>query len=507
MNRTQNAIRNIFFGMLLRLYQTIMPFAMRTVMIYTLGVEYLGLNGLFASVLQVLNIAELGISGAMTVSMYEPIVKNDTKKLRGLLSLYRKYYIFVGLIILGMGLLLLPFLPHLISGEIPQGINIYCLFLMYLTSTVLSYTLFSYRSSLFEAYQRNDMISKIQIGSSTLQFALQIVFLLIFKNYYLYIIVQFMVQLMNQFLLYVYAKKVYPDLYPVDDLDKELQKSITKKIKDLATARFGSIILHSSDTIVISMFLGLAVLAIYQNYFYLITSVCSFIAAILYGVLAGIGNSLVVETKEKNLHDFKKFTFIIAGIVCVCTNCFLCLFQPFMELWMGVERMLPFSMVILFCIYFFLYEYNQLFNLYKDAAGLWHKDRFRPLITSLANLFLNIVLVQYIGIYGIILSTIISMLFIGMPWLLHNLFSTLFEQKMGSYLKELLKYLLATLLSSVLSYVFTSLLALHGVLALIVNGMIAVGVSCVVFLFFFRKNEYLRYTIKLAKKIIMREKN
>ena len=99
------------------------------------------------------------------------------------------------------------------------------------------------------------------------------------------------------------------------------------------------------------------------------------------------------------------------------------------------------------------------------------------------------------------------MLFIGMPWLLHNLFSTLFEQKMGSYLKELLKYLLATLLSSVLSYVFTSLLALHGVLALIVNGMIAVGVSCVVFLFFFRKNEYLRYTIKLAKKIIMREKN
>lgn len=188
MNRTKNAVRNMFFGLLLKVYQALMPFIMRTVMIYSLGVSYVGMNGLFTSVLQILNIAELGISSAMIFSMYEPIAKKNDKKICELLKLYRVYYLFIGTIILILGLILLPFLPKLISGKVPEDINIYYLFLLYLVSTVLSYWLFAYRSSLLEAHQRNDIISKIQIISSTIQFAVQIILLVIFKNYYLYII-------------------------------------------------------------------------------------------------------------------------------------------------------------------------------------------------------------------------------------------------------------------------------------------------------------------------------
>ena len=197
MSRTQNAITNTIFGLLLKLYQAVLPFVVRTVMIRTIGIEYLGLNGLFTSVLQTLSIAELGISGAITFSMYKPIAQGDTECVCALLRLYRLLYRIIGLAVFCMGACLIPFLPKLISGDVPADINIYVLYGMYLVSTALSYSLFSYRSSLLEAHQHNSVISKINIITTSVQFVLQITFLLVFRNYYLFILTQFAVQLLN----------------------------------------------------------------------------------------------------------------------------------------------------------------------------------------------------------------------------------------------------------------------------------------------------------------------
>ncbi len=87
---------------------------------------------------------------------------------------------------------------------------------------------------------------------------------------------------------------------------------------------------------------------------------------------------------------------------------------------------------------FYIYEINQLLNMYKDAGGIWHEDRFRPLVTAITNLSLNLIMVQFWGIYGIILSTVLSMLLVGMPWLFYNLFTTLFKK--ASYMDILKIY-------------------------------------------------------------------
>lgn len=502
MSRTQNAITNTIFGLFLKLYQAVLPFVVRTVMIRTIGINYLGLNSLFTSVLQTLSIAELGISGAITFSMYEPIAQKDRQKVCALLRLYRLLYGIIGLAVLLLGACLIPFLPKLISGDVPADINIYVLYSMYLVSTALSYSLFSYRSSLLEAHQHNSVISKISIVTATIQFSLQILFLLIFKNYYLFILTQFAVQLVNQTIVYICVRKLYPDLKPEGSLDRQLVKNIFQKVKDLFTARIGGIVLHASDTIVISMFLGLTILAVYQNYFYIITAITGFISTMLVGSMAGIGNSIVTESNEKNYNDFRRFTFILSWIVCVCTNCFLVLFQPFMKLWMGEENMLSMSMVVMFCVYFVLYEYNQLFNLYKDAAGLWHEDRFRPLVTALTNLSLNILLVQKIGVYGIIASTVLSMLIVGMPWLLHNLFSTLFHRGVTGYLKEIAKYAAVTLVSCLMSFLCTGYLNLSGILGLIVYAAVAVCIPCCCYMVVFRKSAYFNDTMLLVKRLL-----
>ena len=239
----------------------------------------------------------------------------------------------------------------------------------------------------------------------------------------------------------------------------------------------------------------------------ILTAIIGFISSLLSGSMAGIGNSLVTETKEKNYHDFRRFTFILSWIVCVCTNCFLVLYQPFMKIWMGEDKMLPMGMVLLFCSYFFIFEYNQLFNLYKDSAGLWYEDRFRPLITALANLSLNLLAVRYIGVYGIIASTIVSILFIGMPWLLRNLFRLLFRRSISGYLKELAKYAAVTAVSCVISFLTTRWMNLDGLLGLFVYAVVAVAVPFSMYLVLFRKNEYFNDTLQLAKRLlVMRNK-
>ena len=112
-------MRNIIFGMGLRIYQIIVPFLMRTAMIYFMGIEYLGLNSLFVSILQVLNLAELGVGNAMVFSMYKPIVEDDEMTICSLMRLYRTYYSIIGSIIAVVGIAVTPFIPKLIKGDIP----------------------------------------------------------------------------------------------------------------------------------------------------------------------------------------------------------------------------------------------------------------------------------------------------------------------------------------------------------------------------------------------------
>ena len=122
-DRTKNATRNITSGFVLKIYQLITPFIIRTLMIYFLGMEYVGLNTLFSSILQVLNLAELGVGSAMVYSMYKPIAEDDSDMICALMRLYKIYYRIIGLIVLIAGIIIMPFVPKLISGTVPDGIN------------------------------------------------------------------------------------------------------------------------------------------------------------------------------------------------------------------------------------------------------------------------------------------------------------------------------------------------------------------------------------------------
>ena len=502
MNRTQNATRNIVFGVILKLYQILLPFIMRTAMIYLMGVEYLGLNSLFTSILQVLNLAELGVGSAMVYSMYKPIAKNDKSTICALLNLYKKYYFIIGLIIACVGVLLTPLIPKLISGDIPRQLNVYILYLLNLAATVMTYWLFAYKNSLLQAYQRSDIESKVTIITISLQYSIQLVVLWLFHNYYIYIVVVLFTQAMANIITAMIASRLYPDMEPKGNLPDETVKTINHRIKDLFTAKLGATIVNSADTIVISAFLGLTILAIYQNYYFIMSSVMGILTVVFSSCLAGVGNSMVTENAEKNYNDFRVLTFLINWIVTVCMCCFATVYQPFIELWVGKAYIFDEGVVALFCVYFYLVTMQQVNGMYKDAAGVWHQDRFRPLIAAMVNLFLNIVLVRFWGIYAILLSTIISYAFVSMPWMISNVFKYVFHRSLKQFVKEFLTYFFAACAITFLCWILcktTRGLSLLG--QIIINLILSVALSNIVMFVIYRENSYYNQMLELVDKI------
>ena len=490
--RIKNATRNIVFGGVLKAYQIMVPFLMRTAMIYLMGVQYLGLNSLFTSILQVLNLAELGVGSAMIYSMYKPIAEDDNTMICALMKLYRNYYRVIGLVIAVIGCALTPFIPKLISGDVPDGLNIYILYLLNLGATVLSYWLYAYKNSILQAHQRTDVVSKVTLVTNTIQYGLQLLVLWVFRNYYLYVIVLLATQALTNITTAMCVDRIYPQFRPQGQIATEEKKEINNRIKDLFTSKIGSIIYDSADTIVISSFLGLTALAIYQNYFYILNAITGLITVVFSACTAGIGNSIVVETKEKNYKDLNKFTFIICWGAGFCAVCLLCLYQPFMELWVSKDLMLSSSAVFCFVVYFFVRQLNSLFNTYKDASGMWHEDRFRPLVAALTNLVLNLILVQFIGLYGILISTVLAIICVGMPWLLHNLFTVIFEKKyLLGYLRKLLYYCCVIIVSCIVTYFVCSKINVGLVATLVIRGLICVILPNLIYLFaYYKKIEF-----------------
>lgn len=442
--RGKNSARNLFFGIVSKIYNLLVPFIIRTVIIYVLGMEYVGLNSLFTSVLSVLNLAELGVGSALVFSMYEPLANDDTEKICALMRLYKIYYRVIGLVILVIGVAITPFLPKLISGTLPDDVNLYVLYYLNLITTVVSYWLFAYKNCLLVVYQRNDISNKIALIVDTCKYSFQLIVLLLTENYYLYLIVAFVSAIILNLVTAVIADKRYPQYKAVGKLSKSETKAINKRVRDLFTSKIGSVVVDSADTIVISAFLGLTSLALFQNYFYIMNTVLGFITLITSSSLAGIGNSIITESQEKNFKDLKKLTLLFCWIGCFCVCCFASVYQPFMELWVGSDNLLPYGMVVMFCVYFFIKQINTLLNTYKDAAGIWHEDRFRPLVTAMANLVMNLIMVNYWGLYGILLSTILSTVLVGMPWLFKNLFTTIFNFNPKKYIFKIFEYLILT---------------------------------------------------------------
>lgn len=490
--RTKNASRNIATGLFNKIISILMPFVIRTMIIKTLGMDYLGLDNLFASILQVLNLSELGLSSAISYCMYKPLAENNIDEVDALYLFVRKAYIIVGIVVLCVGLGLMPFLRSLINGDTPGNVNIYILYAIYLSNAVVSYFLFAYKNVLLNANQRLDISNNILTVTRLTMYFFQIIVLIFTHNYYIYLIVLPLSSILNNLITSKEVDWLFPMFKPIGDLSNDIKKNIKFQISGLFIGKLCQVTRNSFDSIIVSTFFGLTLTAVYNNYYYVMSAVVSVLAIFSNSIIPSIGNSIATESKEKNYNDFLKFNFLYMWIVGVCTTCLICLYQPFMKIWVGEGNMLGFSSAILFCIYFYSLNIGNIRAAYIEATGLWWQNRWRSILESISNLLLNIILGKLYGVNGIIFATIITIIlinFIGSAFVLYKYYFRHFLLR--KYFAQSFVYACVTFLTGVLSYYLTKSFSYNGILGLFLTGLVSFTISNLLFLtIFFHTNEF-----------------
>lgn len=451
MSRVIYAIRNITWGLFYKFSTLFLTFLVRTIMIYTLGAEYLGLNSLFTSLLRILSLADLGFASAITYYMYKPIAQGNIKLVCALLKFYRKIYCIIGSVIFLAGLICLPFIRNFIKGEIPSDINIYLLFFIYLLNTSISYMFFSYKGVILIAHQRNDLSSIINMIINIIKNILQIIVLLVVKDYYIYVVLIPIATIVVNILTFICVGKNYPEYTCKGNISSEDKKLIKEKCIALLGVKITGLIYNSIDSVVISSFLGLVNLAKYNNYYYVMDSLIAIIAIIYSSIQSSVGNSIAVESNEKNYIDYMNLSFMNAWLIGWCTVCLYCLYQPFIKIWVGEHLLFDHGIMSCFCIYFYVYQLKIVQSTYKDAAGLWREDMWRSYASNIFNLASNLILVQFIGIYGILLSTILALIVISYPWQTKMIHEKLFQCSMKPYLIRIIVYTFVTFFTCIVT--------------------------------------------------------
>lgn len=504
-NRTQNAKRNIVVGIINKCVVLILPFIVRTVFIYSLGSEYLGLNSLFTSILSVLNVTELGFSSAVVYCMYEPIAKDDTAAINALLKFYKKVYFTIGVIIFALGIILMPFLPYLINGGCPPDLNLYILFFVYLLNTCVSYFLFAYKKSILEAFQRRDIIDWNNMISVGLMNLIQLILLLIWKNpkvYYIYLLMMLLSTILNNILNSKIVDKKYPQYYCDGELGKEVKQVLKKQVSGLMITRVCQMTRTSCDSIFISAFVGLTMTTIYGNYNMIVTTLVGVMNVLTNAMLAGVGNSIVSESEEKNYKDFKKFNFIYMWISGWSAVTLFVLYQNFMKVWVGDSLMLTTFGAALFTLYYYALKIGDIRAVYSDAIGLWWENRNRAIAEMLMNILLNFVLGKLYGIYGIVLATIIPLVTINFTGGTQILFKNYFKSySLIEYFVDNAKYFFAMAFSAVLTSLITYKLGNANFVSLILRVLVCCIIPNFVFWLCYRKQD----NYKEAKRWILKK--
>lgn len=505
LNKTRKAYRNATSGLINNIASILLPFALRTVLIMVLGEEYLGLSTLFRSMMQVLNLADIGLGSAIVYNMYKPLAEDDTDTVCALLNLYRKIYTVIGLTILTLGLCLIPFLDRFIKGEYPANINLTALYLLYLCDTVFSYLFIAHRVSLLDALQQSYIRERVHFIMNLWLSILKLVLLLVFKNYYLFVAFTPILSICSRCVSAYISCKRFPQYLCRGKVSPEQKRSIVKRVSGLLIQRFGNTISSSLDSIVISSLLGLSVLAVYSNYYFIMYSVMTIVNVCIRATTAGLGNSIATNGVKKNYSLFQKLNLLNQWCIAWCVPCLMCLYQPFLRLWVGEALTAPISLAICLSTSFYVSQTRSVVSVFRDATGLWWADKWKPLVGCIVNLTLNLICVQLIGVEGVVLSTIFSYAFVEIPWETRVLFKTYFHQKARGYYLDMLKYAATTLTATLLAYSLCSLLPGNGILNLALRAVIAFAVSNGLFVLVWHKQRESKEVVNMVKTLLCRK--
>lgn len=504
MNRSQYARRNIIFGYLGNVVAAVLGFVLRTVFIYKLDKSYLGVNGLYSNILSVLSLADLGMTSAINYSLYGPIARKEYDKVAAYMALFKKAYRYIAVAVALAGIAFIPFLQYIIkdAGNIPfDKLRLY--YVMFLINTVSTYFV-AYKYNLANAQQQGYIQTNINTITKLITVLVQIVVLFVWENFTLYLASQIVIELIQKIFANLYLSHTYPFLkeHTEEKLSGEEKREIVCNVKALLLHRIGDALRLQTDNIIISAFMSVSMVGMVDNYVLVINTVSGFVNILFNSVMAGLGNVIAIESKEKQYLVFRTYRFLGAWIYGFSTVGYVLLLTPLICFLWGERFALPRIAIVLLLTDYYLKGFRIILTNYKTAAGIFQEDRYVALIQGIVNLIISIAFVQKIGLTGIYIGTVVSGLIanIQKPFMIYR---KCFESPVREYFVDSVKYIIAMLIPLGICYGINQhlntarnwidLLFLTIVITIIFNGC---------YFFVFHKREEYNYLLAILKRML-----
>lgn len=495
--RTKNSIKNILFGIGSQLTSTIIAFITRTVFIYNLGVTYLGIEGLFTNILSILSLANLGIESAIIFSLYKPLEEDNKREIKGYMSFYSKVYRRVGILILIIGLLLIPFMPKIVNMNIGIKENLIVIYILYLLNSSMSY-MYIYKQSILMANQQTYIISKIHTYFTIISNVLQISILIIFKEYMPVLIIQLLCRIIENIVISRRADKEFSFLTDKSikgELSVEKKKNLYKNVYSMFLYKISGTIINSTDNIVISYFIGTIYVGVYSNYLLLISTIRTFISYIFSSLTASVGNLMVSSEDKKKEFMFNQILFTSFWIYGFCSIAFYILLNDFILIWLkNTDYLLDSFTVFIIVVDFYTSGMQSAATMYRDTTGLFSVGKYRPIIAAIINIIISIILAPRLGISGVLLGTIISRLCVYMWFDPYVIYKYIFNKKSNIYFIQYIKYTVITTLTGMIVYLISNIpngLSINGLFMF--KLFICAIVPNIIFILIYIKNDHLLY--------------
>lgn len=439
--RTRKATINILISVASFILGFLPMIIVRKIFLEKMGPELLGLSSLYTNIIGYLSIVEMGIGTAIIFSLHKPFAENNKRKIKAYLNYYKNLYKIIGFVILILGIILLPFLQLFIADNINM-IEARIYFILFLINTVVGYY-FSYKFCVLIVAQEGYKVSIATTMSKLVIAILQVIFLIIMPNFYVYLIIQFIVNLICYIFLSMYIDSKYSWLKSVknNSLEYSEKKSLSKNIKALMYHKIGGVIVFGTDNLVISSFINLTTVARYNNYSLVIGAVQGIISAGMSAITASIGNLLVENNKEAAYLVHRRLFFVSFWLVSMVTIILYNSLTAFVTIWLGEDQIIDdFTLfIIMLNLYFQLMRGSV--EKFNEGGGKYYQDRYAPLVESIINLITSIILVKFLGLPGVFIGTLVSNLSVVF-WVKPKItYKYIFKEKLSKYFKMYFKYL------------------------------------------------------------------
>lgn len=407
-SRTKNAALNIAFSLLLQLVTFIKGLILPRIIIPAYGSD---VNGLISSIIQFLtyiSLLEAGVGSIFRASLYKPLANGDMEGVSGIINEQKRFYRKIGTVFIGY-VFVLCFVYPMIAKTDASKPYIISLILILSVSTFAEYFFSLPYTSLLSADQMVRISYAVSIVYTLVNIFVALFWVRLKADIRMIYLSMCIIGLLRPLFYTLYVKKHYK-------LNKEAKanKAALSQCWNGMVHHFAYYIHTNTDSAILTMFIGTAMVSVYNVYGAIIFGVERIITSISSGTAAGIGNLIAMDDKGRIDQTVNVFELVQGGIATIVYTITALLLIPFVRLYTSnmtdvnyIHPAFGYTLILAEAIYCFRCVYSTI----STSANKFKETQLGAVLECAVNLVLSLalVLIAKMDLLGVAIGTVAGM--------------------------------------------------------------------------------------------------